>query len=561
MNRTYAKNYPLSADSRRPLICVGLAALLLAACGGSGGSPCPDGTAPSGGACVPVTDGGIADGDVADGDLVDGDVADGDVTDGAIDDAGAIDGDVADGAVVDGCVTTTYHPDSDLDGFGDADETADACEAPAGFVEDATDCDDADADVHPGATEVCDGVDNDCNAMIDDGVATTYHPDSDTDGFGDADATLAMDACEAPAGFVEDATDCDDTDADVHPGATEVCDGIDNDCNAAVDDALAAPACALTDGVCSGSVKTCGGAAGWLDCDATSYGASYEAGTETLCDGLDNDCDGVVDNHGVRSAFYRDSDRDGFGNPARRRNECAAPAGFVSDNTDCDDTLRSVNPGATEVCNGTDDDCDGTVDEGVKTRYYRDRDRDMHGDASDAGALACAAPANRPVTNNDDCDDRKAAVHPGQAEICDGLDNDCNGVADDGLIFRNYYADTDGDGFGDPGVVTNACAAPSGFVANNTDCADGDANAHPGQTAWFTARITGSFLSDPLNYDYDCDGIVVKQYTTLSNCSSGTLRDGWQGTPIPYCGSARDFNIVLPRFYVCGTVLRTQSCH
>jgi hypothetical protein len=115
----------------------------------------------------------------------------------------------------------TFYADSDGDGFGDADAPTEACEAPKGTTEDATDCDDADGVVFPGAGEVCNGTDDNCDGDIDGDALdqVTLYADVDGDGYGDADAGVT--ACEHPAGYVPDATDCDDTDADVHPDAPE----------------------------------------------------------------------------------------------------------------------------------------------------------------------------------------------------------------------------------------------------------------------------------------------------------------------------------------------------
>ena len=97
-----------------------------------------------------------------------------------------------------------------------------------GFLSD-EDCDDGNADVNPDQTEICDGLDNDCDDEIDEGVTTTYYEDDDGDGFGDA--ADPIDACAQPSGYVDNQTDCDDRDAEVSPDATELCNGIDDDCD------------------------------------------------------------------------------------------------------------------------------------------------------------------------------------------------------------------------------------------------------------------------------------------------------------------------------------------
>src|SRR6185295_2743344 len=125
---------------------------------------------------------------------------------------------------------TTFYADADGDTYGDASSTTLACTQPSGYVSDNTDCDDSHAAVNPGATEVCNGVDDDCDASVDEGVQTTFYADADGDTYGDASSTTL--ACTVPSGYVSDNTDCEDNDASVNPGATEVCNGIDDDCDA-----------------------------------------------------------------------------------------------------------------------------------------------------------------------------------------------------------------------------------------------------------------------------------------------------------------------------------------
>ena len=164
----------------------------------------------------------------------------------------------------------------------------------------------------PSATEVCNGQDDDCDGLTDDADSAvtgtdTFYADTDLDGYGDAATTTS--ACAAPSGFTDDPTDCDDTDADINPDATEVCNGQDDDCDGDIDDD---------------------------DADVT--------GTAT---------------------WYSDVDGDGYGDPTAAAYSCSAPTGTVADGTDCDDADAAISPGSTEVCNGEDDDCDGDVDDGV----------------------------------------------------------------------------------------------------------------------------------------------------------------------------------------------------
>ena len=115
---------------------------------------------------------------------------------------------------------TPFYADGDGDGFGDADSSVEACDAPTGYVTDATDCDDAEASAYPGADEVCDDVDNDCDGTVDNDDAldaSTWYADADTDGYGNGDTTTT--ACEQPSGYVDNADDCNDDEALAYTGA------------------------------------------------------------------------------------------------------------------------------------------------------------------------------------------------------------------------------------------------------------------------------------------------------------------------------------------------------
>ncbi|MCB9761453.1 MAG: FG-GAP repeat protein [Alphaproteobacteria bacterium] len=166
-----------------------------------------------------------------------------------------------------------------------------------------------------------------------------------------------------------------------------------------------------------------------LDCDDANP-IVHPAATET-CDGVDQDCDGGVD-EGLTLTAWADDDRDGFGDPARPVTLCTLDGVHVQDDTDCDDADPSVFPGAVERCDAADQDCDGAVDEGAAdaVAWYVDGDGDGFGDP-EAESWACEAPAGA-VGDATDCDDADATVHPGAEEVCDdGVVNDCDGAEAD----------------------------------------------------------------------------------------------------------------------------------
>ncbi len=146
---------------------------------------------------------------------------------------------------------------------------------------------------------------------------------------------------------------------------------------------------------------------------------------------------------------------------------------------DCDDENADVFPGAEEVCNDLNDDCDGEVDEGLEQTWYQDADGDGFG--SDARTTEdCDQPAGY-ADNDLDCDDGSAQAFPGGTEVCDGLDNDCDGEVDEDVV-ETFYWDLDGDGWGIDDWTTDACDAPSGYADQTGDCDDNDANVNPGET-------------------------------------------------------------------------------
>ena len=170
---------------------------------------------------------------------------------------------------------------------------------PEGIVENDSDCDDSNDQIHPNAPDICDDIDNNCNQLIDEDLTATYYLDWDGDGFG---SNTSIESCDPQSNYVQQSGDCDDTEFMIKPFVPEVCDFIDNN------------------------------------------------------------CDGQIDEN-VLQIYYADTDGDGFGDPNDTVESCQTSTLYIEDNRDCDDSDPIQNPNGTEVCNGEDDDCNEEVDE------------------------------------------------------------------------------------------------------------------------------------------------------------------------------------------------------
>ncbi|MFT4975591.1 MAG: hypothetical protein ACI8S6_001478 [Myxococcota bacterium] len=403
---------------------------------------------------------------------------------------------------IDEDVLNEWYADADGDSYGDPSSAYEVCDPPPGYVDNADDCDDTDDSSFPGGEEVCDEADNDCDGQIDEDVTDTFYQDADGDGYGIPDTTT--EACSTPNGYSDTTGDCDDSDRTISPSASELCDGVDNDCDGSIDEDDAADAAtwyADSDGDSYGDASdttaSCTQPSGYTgdDTDCDDGEAATNPGASEVCNSADDDCDGTVDEDDATDAatWYADNDGDGYGGAATTVS-CEQPSGFADNADDCDDGEAAANPGASEVCDEIDNDCDGSVDEDVTTSYYLDYDGDGYGDV-DRTTEACGVPSGY-TSDDTDCDDGEAAANPGESEVCDEIDNDCDGDIDEGVTTA-WYLDGDGDGYGDTDEVVEACEAPTGrYTSADGDCDDDDSDINPG-----AAEVCDGG-------DADCDGNV-----------------------------------------------------
>jgi hypothetical protein len=302
--------------------------------------------------------------------------------------------------------------DADGDGFGDDSSALSECGLSDGRTFQTGDCDDTNPAVYPTAPEACNGLDDDCDAAPDDGLPqSVYYADTDGDGFGNPDT--AIESCDQFPGMVTDNTDCDDANPDNFPDNQEVCDGMDNDCDGRIDD----------------------------QDDSTDSGSMTD--------------------------WYTDGDGDGFGGGVANT-RCEGLAGMSVDGSDCNDANIDIHPNGQEVCSGMDENCDGLVDDADPTvdpagfsTWYVDGDGDGFGVASTT-TDACDLPSGF-AANADDCDDTDATA----------------------TVLTEWYPDADGDGVGSGVSLGYSCSSPYAGTAQavaGLDCDDNNSLIFPGQT-------------------------------------------------------------------------------
>ncbi len=414
-----------------------------------------------------------------------------DVHPGASEVCDTLDGD-CDGSVDEMLLVPSY-VDRDFDLHGVAGAPVEVCPGTPGYSTVGDDCDDADFTRHGGQPELCDRVDNDCDTVVDETpTAVAWYPDDDGDLFGaiPADPSRLVVSCELQPGLSLRATDCDDSRAEVHPGAREECNGRDDDCNGRADARALTAGDGEDDDLDGRADVVCGGA----DCDDAR--ADVGRGSPELCDGVDNDCDGTADVGSASVSWYVDADRDGFGDETASGtvSACDPVAAHVTRGGDCDDGSAAVHPDAPDLCGGGDADCDGSVDEdGARHAVFVDLDRDGYGDGAAAVVFACSETSGTSDVPGD-CDDTSAAVGPEALEQCNGEDDDCDGTLDEDAM-RDWFVDADGDGHGAIGsLAVRDCLMPPGRAPIADDCDDTAGARYPGHAEGCDA------------VDEDCDG-------------------------------------------------------
>ncbi len=404
---------------------------------------------------------------------------------------------------------------SDFDQDGDGAECADAPDQ-TGFCQ--GDCDDTDPDRFPdasvdeiwynGTDENCDGNDGDQDG---DGVWAEGYP------FDLPDGTTGGDCIDDPAQAIEVLNGRPPLSArDVYPGADETWyDSVDADCDGA-DDFDQDEDGFRVEGLNNGS-----GSSG-TDCGDTDA-AIFPGADEVWYDGVDQDCSDTSD-----------FDQDGDGT------ESDAFSG-----SDCDDTRADVEPGNAETCaTAYDDNCDGHLNDTLGaaadpagcTEYLQDADTDGYGAA--VGDCLCVAEADYTIVAAAnpafDCDDGDGAIYPGAQETCatDGVDDDCDGLSNEQNVpaCTAWYADDDGDDYGDPAATVCQCDASAGYpVADNTDCDDGTSARYPGfaETCDDVDNDCDSVVDDGLTLYYsDVDGDSYGDINESGTCHTDQVTDG-----------------------------------
>jgi len=372
--------------------------------------------------------------------------------------------------------------DADGDGYADAlCCNGDVC---------GDDCDDTRALQHPGEAESCDTLDNDCDGDVDEGVVATWFEDEDGDSFGVAGGETRL-ACARPEGFASNADDCDDAEARRNPGNGESCEPppggapLDEDCDDVVDEG-----CSCT----NGATRACEGlgrcALGMETCVAGTWDGCTIVPMLEVCNGEDDNCNGMTDE--FEAFCYPDADGDGVARSRAGATLCVmegaegCPSGWTRvqpapGEEDCDDDSPATYPGAEEICDRFDNDCDGDRADAPGGAVAReDFDEDGY------------APASSPWCDGGfpeaDCQDNDPDVSPAHGEfeevpycddrsdpnLCGGVSWQCGDCGDRDRAFWDW--DCSGvveiDAVTCDAVACGVCSEAVGHLDTETDLED-----------------------------------------------------------------------------------------
>jgi len=421
------------------------------------------------------------------------------------------------------CKANVLCKDYDDDGYADVNSTTEPshpewwseCTSPV------IDCSIYNSSINPNATEVCNGVDDNCDGSVDEGLPSqTYYRDNDEDGYGNNSDNITS-CTTPPVSYILNNQDCNDNNTGINPGAAEVCDNVDNNCDGQIDESLVNNStCGV--GACYRSVSQ--------TCSAGSWTPSCSAGTPSTetCNNIDDDCDGSVD--------------EGLTNTAT----CGVGACYRSVSQTC--SAGSWTPSctagtpSTETCNGIDDDCDSVVDNSLTAPSQ----------ICYAGVGACRNSGIEYQTCNgasgwsstySGC---TAVAGTAGIETCNNIDDDCDGSIDEDWI--NYSERSSYKNSNQQGVCSDSLQ----------QCSDG------AWTDWYSSLNMASYQSTEStcdNKDNDCDGSTDEEWQdyaernsyknsnqkgvcsgSLQQCSSESWIDWYSSSNIPFYESPEAVN-------------------
>ena len=339
-------------------------------------------------------------------------------------------------------------------------------------------------------------------------TSSTWFADADGDGYGNVSATLSY--CTQPYGYVANSTDCNDALAAVNPGATELCNSADDNCSGAADEGL------------------------------------------------------------TFANYYTDADGDGYG-IGTATNACASPgAGYATANGDCDDVMVGVNPGAAEICNGWDDDCDSSIDEGIPTiTYYNDADGDGYG--AGLPTTTCSVLSAPFVSNNTDCDDSNIAVNTAATESCSNtIDDNCNGTINESCGSELGVGESPSTAVSVWTTFFPTCSAQthtlSGFAASSSSqsiCLTGEDKWHSFvATSEAVSIVVGSTANDILLELQSNAGVLLATENAVAGLGGEVLNFSGLTAGQVYKIGVRNYNSALGigSYTICVKMLKRGGC-